>query len=326
VRRLVARRAAQAVLVVLGAATLAFALLHLAPGDPYAALVEQPGMDADTRARVRAAAGLDRPLPVQYAAWLGRAVRGDLGTSLIQHRPVTAVIGEALPRTVALVGAALVIAVVAGVVLGTWQAARPGSRADRATSAAALVVHALPEFWLAVLAVAVGAEWLGLFPATGTGDAAARDVMPAWQRLLDTAHHAVLPVGTLAVVLTAALSRYQRAAVLAVAHEPFVAALRARGLPERVIVRRHLARHAAATIATLVGLAFPAFVGGAVFVERVYGWPGLGTLTLDAVATRDYPLVQGLVVLGAALAALGSMGADLIAWRIDPRLAEGRSR
>lgn len=324
VLRFVSARAAQAVAVVVLVATLVFFLLHLAPGDPFGAAIDNPNVTEAIRARWRAAYGLDRPVPEQYVRYVLSVARGDLGWSFSAHRPVSDVLADALPNTLLLAGTALVLAFAAGVTIGLVQGSREGSWTDRAIGTVSLVLYSVPDFWLALMVMLLFSFRLGLFPVGGMLDPALHDIMGAGGRLGDRAWHLVLPAGTLALLLAAGIARYQRSEVLRVLPEEFVRAARARGVPEFRVLTRHVLRNALVPAVTLLGLALPVLFTGAVFVERVFAWPGLGLVALEAVSARDYPLVTGAVILAAAAVAAGSVLADVLYAVIDPRVRDGR--
>ncbi len=305
-------------MVVLVAATLTFALLHAAPGDVGSALGE--GVAPATRAAVRARAGAELPLWTQYLQWLGGLVRGDLGWSTWQQRPVAVMVAEALPATLWLVGCALAVSLGVGVALGRWMGARAGSRGDRALGTALLVAYALPEFWVALALLALLAHGWGWLPAGGAASELAA-YLPPGARLADRVRHLVLPVLSLAVVSVAVVARVQRSALREALAHPAIRVARAHGVPERRV--RQLAWRAAwLPVLTLTGLYLPALATGAVFVERIFAWPGMGRLLLGGIDARDPALVAGVVVLGSALTAVGAACADVARWLADPRLRE----
>jgi peptide/nickel transport system permease protein len=320
VRQLV-RRLAHALAVVLVATTASFALLHLAPGDPISATVERPSLDAAARAALRARYGLDRPVPVQYARWLAAVARGDLGWSHTQQRPVRDVLADALPRSILLVGTALLLSFVAGAAVGALAGWRPRHPAARLLTTAAVVLHATPEFVIGLLLVATVSLRLGLLPSGGYADPLADTLFSPAGRVLDHLRHLVLPACALAVGWTAIVARHQRAALADVAGEDFVRTARAKGLSEGRIFARHALRPAIAPTLALLGLALPALVGGAVVTESVFAWPGMGLVATQAVAARDYALVTGAVVAGSAAVAIGAALADVLHAWADPRAA-----
>ncbi|HEX7122166.1 MAG TPA: ABC transporter permease [Gemmatimonadaceae bacterium] len=313
------RRVGQGVAIVFLVTSLAFVLLHAAPGDPFAHLLEDARLSPEAIANLRARHGLDRPLWVQYGRFLAGAVRGDFGLSFAHQRPVGAVLADALPNTLLLMGTALVLGFAGGIALGAAQGARPGSWLDRLTSPITLTIAALPDFWLALLALVLFASTWRLFPVAGMTDPVVHRYLSAPQQVLDIARHLALPAGTLAVIIGAAISRYQRAAVAEVLPEPFIRTARAKGISARSVVFRHALRNALLPIITLAGLAVPALLGGAVFIETIFAWPGMGRLVVDAVQARDYPIVLAAVVLGSTLVVVGGLLADLLYAVADPR-------
>ncbi|HET7585472.1 MAG TPA: ABC transporter permease [Gemmatimonadaceae bacterium] len=319
-RRLIVRRALTGVVMVFVVATLAFVLLHLAPGDPLAVTLDRPYVTPAVRAAWRHTYGLDRPLGAQYLLYLRDLARGDLGYSFSLRRPVAAALAVALPRTLLLMSLALAVSFVGGVAVGLFQARRHGSPADHAAGGVMLAFYSVPDFWLAIIMMLVFAYWLPFFPTSGMVDPVIHPYLGFWGRMRDLGTHLVLPVATLALLSAAAISRFQRAAALDVSRQDYVRTARAKGVPERSVFLRHILRNALLPVITLLGLAFPALLGGSVFVEQVFAWPGMGYLTVNAVAARDYPLVTAVVVVGSALVVVGNLLADLLYAWVDPRL------
>ena len=258
--------------------------------------------------------------------WLGATARGDLGPSLSQHRPVRDAIAEALPNTLLLSGTGLVLAFALGIALGAWQAAHRGRPLERIARAVTLALSAIPDFWLALVAMLALAYWARLFPTGGMVSAGDYEYLSAAGKLRDRLHHLVLPATVLALLAAAGIARFQRAALLDALNEEWTRTARAKGVGERAIVLRHALRNALSPTLALVGLAIPALAGGTVFIERVFGWPGMGTLALFAIGNRDYYLIMGCVLVGSALVAAGSMAADLLAIAADPRLRRADAR
>jgi peptide/nickel transport system permease protein len=319
VRSYLVRRILQAGVVVFLVATLSFCLLHLAPGDPFTTL-DNPNVTEAVRQRWRAAYGLDRPIPEQYVRYLRNVARGDLGYSYSLHRPVRDALADALPNTLLLMGVALTASFTLGILLGVLQARHHGSGLDHGIGAASLFFYSMPEFWLAIMMVLVFAYWLPIFPVTGMVDPVLYTYYGFWGRVGDRLRHLVLPAATLTLLVPALIARYQRSAVLDVMQDDFVRTARAKGLAERRILLRHVLRNALLPIITILGLTLPALLGGAVFVEKVFAWPGMGYLTVNAIATRDYPLVTAAMIIGALLVVLGSVLADVLYAVVDPRL------
>lgn len=300
------------------AATLVFVLLRLAPGDPYATRFEGLPIPRETRDAWRAQRGLDAPMPVQYARWLGLTVRGELGWSTQYQRPVRDVIADLLPRTALLMGLALLTSLALGMWLGAWQGARSGSLGDQVATTSTLVLYSVPEFWLALLLLQLFVQTLGWLPATGMVSAT-HDYLPFAEQVHDRVRHLVLPWLALSLVGVSVFARFQRSSMHEAWREPFVRTARAKGLAERG-VRWHAWRTALAPVIALTGLTLPALVGGAVFVERIFAWPGLGNAAVQAVTARDYDLVTATVLLTSAVTVLGSLLADVVQRVVDPRI------
>jgi peptide/nickel transport system permease protein len=320
--RLVAARVAQAAAIVAIVATVTFALVHLAPGDPFASALDGPTVSPEIRAQWRAKYGLDRPLPDQYVRYVANVARGDLGWSFSQHRTVAASLRSAIPNTLVLTGTALVLSFVLGIVAAVFQAANHGKLADRGTSAVLLVFFSVPDFWLGLMAMLLLGYAIPIFPVSGIVDPVMHEYMSGWGRAMDRLRHLVLPALTLTLLTTAAIARHQRAALLDVWREDFVRSARAKGVGERSILWRHTLRNALGPTITLLGLLLPALLGGAVFIETIFAWPGMGMLATSAVAMRDYALVTAVAIVGAAMVALGSLVADLLTAAADPRLRD----
>lgn len=316
----VASRLAQALVIVAIVATIVFVLIHVAPGDPFSAAIDNPNVTEAIRAHWRAQYGLDRPIAEQYVRYLASVARGDMGWSFSMQRPVADVLADALPNTLLLAGTALVVGFIAGIALGVVQAQRAGSRADRALSAVSLFFYAMPDFWLALMIMLLLAYWIPAFPVAGAVDPVLHDYLGLAGRIADRARHLVLPALTLALLVAAAVARYQRAELVRVLPEEFVRTARAKGASERRVMLRHALRNALLPTVSLLGLMLPVLFTGAVFVERVFAWPGMGWVVLNAVATRDYPLVTAGVIVAAATVTAGSLLADVLYAVADPRV------
>jgi peptide/nickel transport system permease protein len=314
-------RLGQAVLTYVVAVTLAFVLMRLTPGDPIPQLDDQQRFTVEEAARLRALYGLDRPILVQYGTFLSGALRGDLGSSIrYRGRPVVQLLRERLPASLLLGGLVLLINFTLGTWLGAWQAVRAGSRFDRATSALSLVLYATPSFWLGtMLAWLVAVEW-HLLPAAGMHDPTLAPDAALGLRVWDLCRHLLLPALTLSAVSIAAAMRLERSAMLEVLRLDFVRAARARGLDEQQVVWHHAFPNALGPLLTLFGLWLPILVTGSVFVESVFGWPGLGLLAADAIGSRDYPLMMGTTLLAAGLVIAGGLVSDLMHGWLDPRV------
>jgi peptide/nickel transport system permease protein len=316
--RLLARRAIAGLAVVAGVVTLTFLLLHAAPGDPVDRLLG-PTATPQQRAAQRAVLGLDRPLPAQYVAWLGRFVRGDWGTSIAAGRPVRAMLAEAWPATVRLVGLSLALSYFLGLLVGAAQAMRDGSRLDTALSVTTVTLFALPGYWLGLMLVMLFTyrlRWLPAFGAAGYDS----DFLTGWAGLADRLRHLTLPLVTLTVIGIGGTARFARGAMLDVLWAPYVVTARAKGLSPAAVVRRHVARNALIPIVALLGLSLPALFSGAVFVEAVFAWPGVGRVMVEGVQAHDYPVVMAATAVSAALVVAGNFIADLLVAWVDPRV------
>ena len=328
--RYLLRRLAGAVPLVLGIATLVFVVVHLAPGDPAVRFVS-PGMSAEVAAQIRRNFRLDDPLWAQYLAWLGSILRLEFGQSLSHNRPVADVLAGALPPTLLLSGLALLVAFAVGIVLGVVQAVRQHSVLDSALSVVLLFFYSMPSFWLALMLILVFSlmarnvwEWPIWFPPSGIMDVD-HATLSAVGRIGDRARHLALPVLALSLSLAAGVARYMRASMLEVIRQDYVLTARAKGLPERRIVFRHALRNALLPLLTLVGLYAPLLFGGAVFVEVIFAWPGMGRAIVDAISARDYPLVMGGSLLFAAIVVVANLLADVATAMADPRIRRGES-
>lgn len=317
------RRLALGLATMLVVTTATFLLLHAAPGEPFAVVLDDPRITPEQRAAFRARHGLDASLAVQYGRYLGGIARGDLGESIRLQRPVLAAIGERLPRTILLMTAALLPGFALGIALGAAQAARRGSRFDRWTERLTVAVGALPDFWIALALLLVFAFTLRWFPVTGMVDASVHEFLSPVGKVRDILHHLALPCASLGLLVVAGVARFQRSAVLDVLPDDYVRTARAKGLPHGAVIRRHALRNAILPTITLFGLSLPSMVGGAVFVESIFGWPGVGDLAVSSIVARDYPVVLGVTVLASLLVVVAGLLTDLACAWADPRLRHG---
>ena len=292
-----------AALVVVGVATLVFFFLHLTPGDPVEALLGEHARPADREA-LRAALGLDRPLGEQLVSYFAHLAQMDLGRSLYSQRPVATLLAERLPATAELAAAALAVAVMVALPLGVVAAMRRDSGWDRGAMAFSLLGASIPNFWLGPLLILAFSLGLGWFPVSGR----------------DGGGSLVLPAVTLGTALAAILARMVRGALIETLRDEYVRTARAKGLAEWVVVTRHALRNAALPVIPLLGLQLGALLGGAVVTETVFAWPGLGQLLVEAIQRRDYPVVQGAVLLISVLYTVVNALTDLAYAWADPRV------
>jgi peptide/nickel transport system permease protein len=318
------RRLLGAVPLVLGIATLIFLAVNLAPGDPTA-LYFSPNMPAEVLDQVRHNLGLDQPLHVRYLKWLGAFLQGDFGYSFAQSRPVGEIIMAALPNTLVLAGCALLLVFLLGILLGVLQAVRQHSWFDRVSSVSALFFYSMPSFWLALMLMLLFSlkahqwGWPLAFPPTGM-TSVDYEFMNAGGRIADRLLHLALPVATLTLALAAGVARYTRGQMLEVIRQDYIRTARAKGLPERVVILRHALRNSLIPVITLLGLYLPLLFSGAVFVEMIFAWPGMGRVIVDAIFQRDYPLIMATSFSFAVLTVLGNLLADVLYAVADPRI------
>ncbi len=312
-------RLAKTVLIVIAVVLLSFFLIRLAPGDAATVMAGQAGYADDAFLKtLRAEYGLDQPLPVQLEKYMVAVAHGDLGTSYVRRQPVLGVILERLPNTLLLDAFALVVAIAGGVWLGSVAARKPGSAGDAAVTVLSMLFYAVPQFWLGMMMVLVFAVWLNVLPPFGI-ETLGSDAS-GLARLGDVARHMILPGATLALYFLASYARLTRTAMIEVADQDFVKTARAKGLPERVVVRRHILRNAAIPLVTFAGLQASILVGGSVLVENVFSWPGIGTLAWEAVQGRDNPLLLGIFMVTAILVCLFNLVTDIACSIADPRV------
>jgi peptide/nickel transport system permease protein len=308
------------VAVVLVIATFNFVLVHAAPGDPAQVIAGQSGAsDPKLLAQIRAEYGLDKPYPVQLATYLGRILSFDLGYSYRQQRSVASLIGERMPATLLLTSTAFILALIAGIVLGTLAGVRAGKWSDTLLTVVSLLLYATPVFWLGLMLVllfAVQLDWLPAFGYVTIGMP-----MTAFQRMRDIGWHLVLPALSLAAVYLAIYARLMRSSVLEVTHQDYIKTAKAKGLKQGRIIMRHILRNAMLPIVTVAGMQAGALVGGAVVIETVFAWPGLGRLIYDALLQRDYPVLLGVFLVMSVIVILLNLLTDAVYRMIDPRVS-----
>jgi peptide/nickel transport system permease protein len=313
VRRYLVRRLAQGAVVLFVVSAVVFAIVHAAPGGP--ALLNNPDVDPKMAKEMEKQLGLDDPIPVQYARWLGNAVRGNLGRSY-QHSLGTAeLLWARIPNTLLLSGTALLIAVVLAVPLGMISAVYRYSALDYAATVTAFLGVSVPVFWLAILLIIVFSVTLGWLPSSGMLTVGVPFSMR--DRLL----HLLMPSIVLATFPLAQLTRYVRSSMVDALAQDYVRTARAKGLPERGVLGRHALRNALIPMVTVLGVLTPRLLGGAVVTETIFAWPGLGRLAVEAAVTRDYPVILGATLLVSTLVVLSNLITDFLYVVIDPRIA-----
>lgn len=289
-----------------GALSLVFLLVHLIPGDPVEVMLGETASGTDKQ-ELRRSLGLDQPLGTQYRHFLTKLVNGDLGDSLFEQASVSAIIGQRLPATLELAVCAMVAALIISFPLAFLAARRPGGVMDRIALLFSLLGLSLPNFWLGPLLMILFSIQLGWTPVSGRGS------------LL----HVILPALTLGLGMAAILTRILRASLIQVARAEFVQTARAKGLSERAVWLKHMLRNALLSVVTIMSLQFGALLAGSLITETVFSWPGIGRLTIQAIQTRDYPLVQGCVLVIAVAYVLVNFFTDIVYKLIDPRVSYG---
>ena len=314
------RRLAWAAGLLVAVLAINFMLIHAAPGDPASVIAgEMGGGDEAVIASIKKAYGLDQPLPVQFATYIGKSLRGDLGQSYTYSQPVSGLILDRIGPTILLVLTALVFAIVVGTLLGVFASRRPDSFASSAVTILSLVGYAMPVFWTGILLVILFGKVWPIMPIAGMRDVRQFGV-GGWSAVVDVLHHLVLPALTLTIIYLAQYSRLARASMLEVLGSDYIRTARAKGLSEWMVTFKHALRNALMPVVTIAGLQFGHLISGAVLVETVFSWPGLGTLALGAIHGRDYPTLLGVLTFSSMLVIVANLVTDLSYRWIDPRL------
>ncbi len=323
----IVRRLLQAVPLLLGILTLVFIFMHAAPGDPTA-MYMQPGVAPEVLEQMRRNWGLDQPLHIQYLKWMASFVKGDFGYSLAQSRPVASILAERIPNTLILSGTALLLIFSIGIAIGIVQAVRQYSALDNILTVSALFIYSMPSFWLGLMLILIFAykvysvEWWPdalRFPASGM-TSVDHDLLSGWGKFIDWLRHLVLPSIALGVSSAASVARYMRSSMLEVIRQDYIRTARAKGVPERSVILKHALKNALLPIITLLGLYLPFLFSGAVLVEYVFSWPGMGRTIVDAVSQRDYPVVMATSFIFAAFVVIANLIADILYAVVDPRI------
>src|SRR5512136_15071 len=327
----VIKRLLQIIPVVLGVTLIAFALIHLAPGDPVRTMLGQHATQQeidDTRAKY----GLDQPLYIQYFIWLGDVLQGDLGRSILTHDQVTTEIASRFPNTIELAIAAMIFAILIGVVAGIISATKQYSVADYSVMGIALFGISMPVFWLGIMLMMIFGVFLGWLPIGGridllipyqsiTGFMVLDSIITLnGAALVSVLQHLILPAVALGTIPMAIIARTTRSSMLEVLRQDFIRTERAKGLSERKVIYKHAIRNAMVPVVTVIGLNFGLLLSGAILTETVFSWPGVGRLVVDAVYARDYPLVIGCVLVFALVFVIVNLITDLLYTYIDPRI------
>jgi len=317
--RYAASRLLQGLALVLAVVVLNFVLVHAAPGDPVETIAgASGGMSPELMAELRTQYGLDRPLPVQLGVYLGKVLRGDLGYSYFFNLPVTQMIAERVPATLLLVLSSVLLAFIVGTALGVLSSRRPNGLLSQFITVLSLVGFAAPVFWIGIMLVILLASVFPILPVAGMRSIDATGGGLA--DVLDVAHHLVLPTITLSLVYLAQYSRLARSSMLDVLGSDFIRTARAKGLAERVVLYKHALRNALLPVVTVIGLQVGTMLAGAILTETIFSWPGLGRWLIDALQRRDYPVVQGGVLLVACMIILVNLLVDVLYGVVNPRI------
>lgn len=300
----ITRRVLLIVPVLLGVSVIVFGIMHLTPGDPAILMLGEAAPEAEYEA-LRERLGLNEPIHVQYGLWLGRMVQLDFGRSIRSGRPVVAEISSRLPATIELAVLATLLAIVIGVPLGVVSANRPNSVVDHSATVAAFGGLAMPVFWQGLMMILIFSVWLGWLPSSGR--------LGGWS-------YYILPTLTLGTSAIAAITRMTRSTMLETLNQDYVRTARSKGVFERKIIYRHALRNAMIPVVTVIGLQFGTLLSGAVITETIFSWPGIGRLAVDAIRSKDFPVVQGVVMVFAIMYALVNLFVDVLYAYLDPRL------
>ncbi|MGB2141954.1 MAG: ABC transporter permease [Candidatus Puniceispirillaceae bacterium] len=318
--RQISRRIAYAAALLLAVVILNFLLIHIAPGDIADTIAgDMGGATAEVMAQIRIDYGLDKPFIVQLGLYLWNVLQFNFGYSFFFNTPVTALIAERLPATLLLVFTAQILALVIGIILGVISAKKPHGWLSHFVTLLALFGYSAPVFWTGIMLLIGLSLMVPLFPVAGMVDVTLLDA-PLWRQYLDIAHHLFLPALTLASIFLALYSRLCRASMLEVLGSDYIRTARAKGLSERDIIYKHALKNALSPVIILAGLQFSAVVSGAVLVETVFSWPGLGTLALQSILARDTPTILGILFFSALVVIIGNLLTDLALRFIDPRI------
>jgi peptide/nickel transport system permease protein len=322
---LLIKRIGYALILLLAVLVLNFLLLHLAPGDPADVIAgEMGGATEEMLADIRAAYGLDQPFHVQLFTYIGKVLQGDLGYSFYFDRPVTELILDRLGPTILLVVSSLLLAIFVGTLLGVMAARRPNGMLSHLVTVLALIGYALPVFWTGIMLVILFASVFPIFPVSGMRNMVV-DTGSTFGYMLDVLHHLALPVLTLSTIYLAFYSRLSRASMLDVLGADYIRTARAKGLTENVVMFKHALRNAVLPVITFAGLQFSGLFSGAVLVETVFSWPGLGSLAYDSILRRDSPTLLGILFFSALIVVTVNLLTDLAYRVVDPRIKTAAS-
>jgi peptide/nickel transport system permease protein len=315
-RKYLIRRALISIPVLLVISALIFGILALAPGDPLSEFASNPAFTEELRQNIRRSFGLDQPVHVRYAKWLAAFVQGDMGYSFTSRSPVSGLLGQRITTTLAVVGVAYLISVVLALILGLLAATRPYSLFDQVTTTLAFIGFSLPTFFTGLPFILIFSVRLDWFPFIYNSTLKVTD----WSSFLDQVRQSVMPIAVLALVQTATLMRYVRSAALETIYRDYIRTARAKGLPQRTVIRRHVLRNAMLPVITLIALGVPNVFTGALITEQIFRVPGIGSLLISSIQTRDTPVVMAVTFIYAILIVFANLIADVLYGVLDPRV------
>lgn len=315
----IVKRVLQAIPILLGASTIIFFLMHAAPGDPTSIYLANPNIDPAVVEQMRRNLGLDQPVHIQYVKWLGSFLTGDFGYSFSQHRPISAILKDAIPNTLILSGVALFLIFLIGVVVGTIQAVRQYSWVDNVATVGAFFFYSMPSFWFGLMLILLFSFKLQWLPASQM-TSVEYDFMTTQGQWIDRLQHLLMPAVALGIGGAAAVARYMRSGMLEEIHQDYVRTARAKGLAERKVIFKHAMRNALIPVVTLLGLYIPFLMSGAVLIETIFAWPGMGRTIVTAIFQRDYPVVLASAFVIAIMVIVGNLVADILYSVVDPRV------
>ncbi len=311
------KRLVSSLLVVWGVLTITFIVMHLAPGDPTSVYV-RPEIAPETVLHIREHLGLDQPLAAQYLSWLTSFVSGNFGTSFTHNRPVSRLLAEAIPNTLQLTTVVLILHLILGAALGVFMALKHGSRAASTLNAVLMFLYSMPSFWLALMAIMFFSVKLGWLPSSQMSSFQAPESL--YDVFIDRIRHMILPATVLTIPFAAYTARYIKDSMLKVLHEDYIRTAVAFGLPQRQILFKYALRNALLPTITLLGFYLPFLLGGAVVVEHIFAWPGVGRITINAIFANDFPVILASTCLAAVAVVIGNQLSDLLYYVVDPRI------
>ncbi|HUP00540.1 MAG TPA: ABC transporter permease [Gemmatimonadota bacterium] len=313
------KRILQSVPILLGASTIIFFLMHAAPGDPTSIYLGNPNIDPAVIEQMRRNLGLDQPVHIQYVKWISSFLTGEFGYSFSQHRPISEILKDAIPNTLLLSAVALLIIFLIGVVIGTVQAVRQYSWIDNTATIASFFLYSMPSFWFGLMLILLFGYKLQWLPASQM-TAVNYDFLSPSDQIVDRLKHLLLPAVALGFGGAAAVARYMRSGMLEQIRQDYVRTARAKGLGEGVVVFKHALRNALIPVVTLLGLYIPFLMSGAVLIETIFAWPGMGRTIVTAIFQRDYPVVLASAFVISIMVILGNLLSDVLYSVVDPRV------